>query len=534
MNWSRTIALVIAVRHRVELRRRRKHPQLGFAVLLGATFGTLSIVGQLPLPRYERLWPEPGAYHYGTLAATHPDAVLALAREVAAVAIVVIAGLASLTAVVSDDWEDPPVELVTAVPLPAAILGVLGDELLESAWFVGPVAIGGGLAFTAGTGRLVTVVGTAVGAAAVVATGLLAGTAAGLGFRTAIRRSPRLYGARYAVGAVTLFLTFMGLGISRAAGAALARSPLGWYGDLLLATTPAVPTASGRVLLALAAAGGVLATALAAVVATARSLWFAETVLDDGTVDADGSRSRFEPFLARLVAPRTAAVVRATWRRIRRSPRAMIYVLLPFALVGPASVELSASRPGFVPVLVTLYAASAVGMGTTLNPLGNERVALPAILTTPGGRTSVLHGHAVAALLPGAPFVVAAAVVTGLFGGYPPAALLALVVAALALVVAGVGVSLGVGALLPNLEGPANATLVPPELYAMFAYLLAMSVVASPSLAGFGDAAFGHSPPTSAAVATVLTVALAAVAGTAGYRYAARTLERFEADGVEN
>ncbi|WP_255169101.1 hypothetical protein [Natrononativus amylolyticus] len=530
MSRSRTIAFIAAVRHRVELRRRRKHPQLGLAVLLGATVGVLVIVGSLPLPLYAAFWPEPGAYHYGTVAGENAAAVAALTREIGAIGVVVVTVLAALGATTSDDWEEPPVELVTALSLPTAIAGVLVDELLENAWFVGPVAVAGAVAFAAGTGAPVTAVGALVGGLAVVLTGLLAGTAAGLGVRALIRRSPRLYAARYGVGIVVVFATFMGLALSRTAGGALAATPLGWYGDLILVTTPDGGADPVRALAALVGSAGIAALATATVLVAARSLWFAEAVLDDGTVDADagGLAGSLTVGLEAVSGRQTAAVVRAVWRRIGRSPRAMIYVVLPFALVGPVTAEISSAQPAFVPPLVTLYVAAAVGMGTTLNPIGNERIALPVLLTTPGGRRAVLRGHALAALVPGVPLAVAVAVVTGVVGGYDGVSLVALVAVGAALTLASVGISLGVGAFLPTLEGPMAASLTPPELSAMVAHLLAMVLLALPAFAGFWLVGSGSSLAPAGVAATSIG---AVAAGLVGYRYASAALERYEAGG---
>ncbi|MCU4973645.1 hypothetical protein OB955_12965 [Halobacteria archaeon AArc-m2/3/4] len=567
MRRAATIALVAAVRHRVELRRRRDHPQLGLAVFLGAAVGTLFVVGSLPIPYYEAFWPEPGAFHYGTLVADEPDRVLVRAREIAAIALVVIAGLAGLSATTSEDWDSPPVELLTAVPLPTAILGVLGDELLESSWFVVPVAVAGSLAFAAGTGQPVVLVGVLFGSLVIVATGLVIGTAIGIGTRAAIRGSPRLYRSRNAVGFVALFVTFVGLVASRTAGGALARTPLGWYGDLLLVTTAGVDATLAYGVVATVGSGVSLAAALAVVVVSARVLWFAEVdhdhdhsheherddrshtpTTETNGVDTESTastatdssvQSPLETTLGHVLSRPTMAVTRATWRRIRRSPNALVFVVLPFAIVGPATANVAIQWPQLVPVLVTLYAAAAVGLGTTLNPIGNERIALPAILTTPTGRRSVLRGHAVAALVPGVPTAVTVAIVAGSVTGYSVGQLAALVVVAVALTVGGVGVSLGIGSFLPNLKGPTAASLSPPELYAMVGYLFAMSLLSTPAFAGFAAIGSGNANPSELptlpiygpAFAVVVTVLLAGSVGFAGYRYAARTLDRYEAGG---
>lgn len=525
--WAITV-----VRHRIELRRRRDHPQLLAAVVLAATFGTLLVVGSLPLPVFEVIWPEPGAYHYGTLVGAESDRVLVLTREIAALGIVATVALGALGATTSDDWEEPPVEIVTAVPLPAAILGVLGDELLESSWFVAPAVAGGALAFTAGTGTVATFVGAATGGALMLATGLLAGTAIGVAIRASIRRSPRLYAARYGVSVVVLFVTFMGLAASRTAGTALAATPLGWYGDLLLVTTPDVGAVPARGALALLASLVLIPAAVGTVIVAGRSLWFAEAVLDDGTVSRS-SRGRVgkvvDRLLERAVGRATAGAVRTVWRRMRRSPRAMVYVVLPLAFVGPVTAEVGTTAPGLLAPLVVFYAACAVGLGTTLNPLGNERVALPLVQTTPGGTDAVLRGHALAALLPGLPLVAAVAALVGLAAGYPSWALAGFVVTATLVTVAGSSLSLAAGTYLPNLEGPTEATLSPPELYAMFGYLAAMSLLSAPLFVGYG-AGLGLSPLGTTATVAV-TVLVGYGFGSRGHRYASNRLETFDDDG---
>ncbi|MDJ1431356.1 hypothetical protein [Halostagnicola sp. A-GB9-2] len=524
------------------MRRRLRHPQILVALSVGIVVGAIAVVGSLPLGAYEHVWPQPGAYHYGALAGENGPAVLGRAREIGAIGVVAITALTALSAVTSDAWEESPPELVTAISVPEAILGVLGDELLESSWFVAPVVGAGALAFAAGTGSPATLAGATVGATAIALSGLLLGASLGLGVRAVLRRSSRLYAARYTIGMLSLFFTFVVLSFSRQIGNRLAATPLGWYGDVLVATTPGVASSSLRVGGALTALAVVFAGCLPLTILAGRTLWFdegqragSETKRDSegSEVGDDGTESMGNGLLGRSIdrfAGRpTAGVTQAAWRRMRRAPRAMTYVLLPIGLLWPVVIQLSWVFPRAVPVLVVTYLAVAVGLGTTLNPIGNARVALPAILTTPDGRRSVLQGHALAALVPGVPLVVTVALVAGVTSGYSPIELLALILVAAALTTGGVGVSLGIGAWLPNLEGPAtSATLTPPELYAMVAFLFVMSVLSAPAMVGLGVA----EPVGSQAVAAVFVVVATGVccvgAGWLGYRYARRSLEAYE------
>lgn len=532
---ARTVALVVsiaAVRHRVEVRRRRAHPQLLLAALVSATAGTIAVVGWLPLPVYGDRWPVPGAYYYGTVVADEPATVRALVREFAATATVGAAALALVGALASDDWAEPPTEVVTAVSLPAAADGVLLEELLECSWFLAPLSVGGALAFAAGTGDPVTLVGALVGATAIALSGLLVGTAAGVAARAGLRRVPRLYAARLAIGSLLLFATFAALAVSRTAGSALAGTPLAWYGDLVLATAPGAGADPVRALAALALTGALALASLAIVRRIVRSLWLGEPISEDVTVDGTIDRSRRNAALERLLGRPTVAVVRTTWRRLRRSPRAMLYVALPLGFVGPVAVEVAVRSPGLVPVLLTVSAAVAVGLGTTLNPLGNERDGLSTALAVPGGHRTLLRGHALGAVLPGAPTVGTVAVVSGAVVGYEPVALLALTLVGVVLAVAGVGVSLGVGAFFPKLERPVDASLVPPALPAMGAFLATMVVLAAPVVASLEPGAFDGPPVHDPVVTLVATALVASVAGGLGYRYAVGALERYETAGA--
>ncbi len=537
------IALIARTRHRKAIRHRRNHPQLGLAVGLGAAVGVLFVVGSLPVAYYDSFWPEPGAYWYGTRVDSDPHLVRTVVREVTAVGIVIVLALSALTAVSADDWEHQPVELLTAVSVPTAAIGVLLDKLLENGWFVGPAALAGSVAFAVGSGSPLALVGSLTGSLALLATGLTVGTAFGLTLRVAIATSSRLYRLRYGVGSLALFLVFTTLVVSRTLSVWLAGTPLGFYGDLVLLTTPAAGIEPGRALGALALSAASTATALAVIVGASRRLWFGErvggasTAAEAGTTGAAATTtaaesgaaapcSRRDQLLEATVSRPTAVVVRTVWHRMRRSPRALLYVLFPLAIVGPATLEVGSRVPTLVPVLVALYGAGAVGMGTTLNPLGNERVALPLIRTTPAGPRAVLRGHAIAACLPGLPFVLALTVPIALVITANPITALGLAVVATALTVGGVGISLGVGSFLPNLEGPQAATLSPPELYAMFGYLVVMGLAATPAIIGIG--LVGTPSPMVVVVSALTTTGLALTAGWLGYRYALSALERTE------
>ncbi len=525
------VALIAATRHRKALRHRREHPQLGLAVGLGAAVGVLFVVGSLPVPYYDAFWPEPGAYWYGTRVAAEPETVVAVVREVSAVAVVVVLALSALTAISADDWERQPVELLTAVSVSTAAVGVLLDKLLENGWFVGPAALAGSVTFAIGTESPLAVVGALTGSLALLVTGLTAGTALGLGLRLAIASSSRLYSLRYGLGSVALFCIFMILVLSRTVSERLAATPLGLYGDLVLATTPAAGIEPGRALAALGVTGTITTGALLLVVFASRRLWFGDGVAPSTPPASDAPtatapHSRRDRLLEAALSRPTAAVVQTVWHRMRRSPRALLYVLFPLAIIGPATLEVGVRLPTLVPVLVALYSSAAVGMGTTLNPLGNERVALPLLRTTPAGPRSVLRGHAIAACVPGLVAVSVLTLPVALLLSASPLTAVGLLIGALSLTIGGVGLSLGIGSFLPNLEGPQATTLSPPELYAMFCYLLGLGMAGSPIIVGIG--LVGTPSPLVVAGSVLGTTLLSLCAGWLGYRYALSTLERSE------
>ncbi len=523
------IALIALTRHRKAIRHRREHPQLGLAVGLGAAVGVLFVVGSVPLPYYEILWPEPGAYWYGTQVGSEPTTVKVVTREISAVAIVVVLALGALTAVSADEWEHQPVELLTAVSTPTAVGGVLLDKLLENGWFVGPAAVAGSVAFAAGSGSPLAVVGTLIGSMGILLTGLTAGTALGLAVRAGLAPSSRLYRLRYGLGSLALFVVFTLLVVSRTLSGWLARTPLSWYGDLVLVTTSGVGTL-WRALAALGLTALLTTGALAVIVAASRRLWFGDRQgADRVSQRPTKTASPIDRLLEQVTDRSTAAVVRAVWLRMRRSPRALLYVVFPLAIVGPATLEIGFRMPTLVPVLVAIYTASAVGMGTTLNPVGNERVALPLLRTTPAGPQALLRGHALAACLVGLPFVLAFTVPLSLLLTGNLFTTLGLLVVAVSLTLGGVGLALGVGSLLPNLEGPQATTLTPPELYAMLVYLSGLGFVAMPAILGTG---LTPTPsPLSVTLSALLTGACSLIAGWLGYRYAHSTLVRTDLAG---
>lgn len=527
MSRHDTVARIAFTRQRRKLRHRRKHSQLFFALVLGVSMGVVLVVGRLPLPLYESFWTQPGAYHYGETLSTDPAATIAVAREVGAVAFLAAAVLSALSTALTDAWEEPPAELATAVPTRVAVAGVAIDELLENGWFFLPLSAAGVVAFVAGAADPLAGAGLVVGTAALLATGLLVGTSCGLGVRAAFRASPRLYAARFAIGPLVVFGVYLALFGSRLVGGALAASPLGWYGDLLLSTAAAGN--STHALAALAASATVLGAATISLPRLVEAFWFADPAVDrdDGADSASGSATRADATLDRLCTPPTAAVVRATWRRMRRSPRALFYVLLPAGIVLPVSAELATARPGLLPAIVATYVGAAAGMGTALNPLGNEVRSAATIGTTPGGLRATVRGHAMAALLPGWPIAAALAGGAALAIGLPVSVAIVLALAGAVVATIGVGIALGVGAFLPNLEGTNPGTLAAPTIHATGLYLFAMGLVATPLLGGTYAATTGGTAitaPLPALAGLVGTAAIGGLLALSGYRYAARAI----------
>ena len=317
----------------------------------------------------------------------------------------------------------------------------------------------------------------------------------------------------------------------------LAPTPIGWFGDLLLVGTVegASPVRAGGVVVG---SGLFFLASAAALSRLAAWLWYADGVhveREETATTPSGKGRRLDELLSRPIA----GVVSRDWKRARRAPITLSFVIYPaFVLLRPA---MTAIRTGTVgasfPVLIVVSGAWITGALFSLNALGNEGAALSATLLADDPGRRLVVGHAVAAALVGAPLTVAATVVLALVGPHPPASVATLASSALALTLSAGPIASGIGVAFPRFDAVSvsrSTEAIVPSLPAFVVYSLAVGGVALPALVGHSAIAggalaswFGLSRATVGAAGALLSSVLGAGTGLVSARFAIRSIETF-------
>jgi ABC-2 type transport system permease protein len=530
---TRRQALSIArVKFRRLVRTGREKPWLALIQVFTLATGIAIVVGRVPVPGLEALMHGPGGYVYGQrLAAGETAAVRETVAGVAGIGVVFVALVTVLQTYTAYATRESTAD---AQLLAVSVETYAASQLLVFAGFVGafvlPVVVAGGVALAVGAGDPLLAPAVVAAGLGVVALGTAAGFVGGLAILRAFQTLPRARNHPLAVGGPLAAVYFALFVESRRAGALLGATPLGWYGDLALA-----PSGAGTLETAAIAAVATLplSVLLGAVgVRLGSSVWLADPPEgDDAERDAEG-RSLATRLLRATCRRPTAAVVRANWLRLRRAPKALFFMAMPIVIVGSTSADLARAIPGSVPMVVAIYGGLAVGMGVTLNPLGNEGAVLPVTVLAPGGERRLVHGYVLAMALPGVPLVAAATLVAGLwFTTLPPAVVLATVLVGVVVALTGTVVSLAIGGALPNYDGidpTDSAATKMPKPRAAAVYALAMSLLAGPAFAGLYAPASVGGGVVAAAVGVAATLVLCAAVGRLSYRRAVRLFRTHE------
>jgi len=525
-------ALSIArIKFRRLIRVARTKPWLGVVQMFTLLTGMGIVVGSVPVPILETLLREPGAYTYGQRLAAGDAA--AVRRTVAGVAGIGVVFVTLVTVLQTYTAYSTRKTTADAHLLAVSVETYTASQLLVFAGFVGafvlPIVVAAGIALAAGAGAPALAVTTVAAGIGVVALGTAAGFVVGLAILRAFQTAPRVREHRLAVGgplAVVYFALFVE---SRRAGALLGGTPLGWYGDLAL-----LPSGAGDPFGALAAATvtvPVAALAGGAGVRIGAAVWLADPPTTEDE-DAQTGRSRLSAVVRATCSRATAAVARTNWVRLTRSPKALFFMAMPIVIVGSSSAELTRAIPGSLPMVIALYGGLAVGMGVTLNPLGNEGAALPVTIIAPGGERHLVHGYVLAMAVPGVPVVVLTTLAAGLLlTTLPLWTVLATVLVGVAIAVTGTVVSLAIGGVLPNYDGidptDSSATKMP-KPRAAAVYAIGMSLLGSPAFAGLYAPESIGGGAAAALVGVGVTVLACAVVGRIAYRRAVRLFRTHE------
>jgi hypothetical protein len=419
------------------------------------------------------------------------------------------------------------------------VASLLVVETILGAWIVIVPGVLGAIAFGIGAGSVLAGVAFLTAIVCVATLGSVLGIAVGFVVRNALARSETL--SRYRTpAAVVLFLAYMYAIVATEFESAfdpvvsvLGPTPLGWYGDLALASlgVGASPLlVAGALVLAL---GGVAGLSVV-VDRLARLLWYAEPV-EGSTGETDSSGIGTVPGVPRPIA----RIVRKSWLRAYRSPIRLFFVVYPlFFLIAPISDAVRTGVvPSYLPAVVALYSAWATGSAFTLNPLGEEGDVLPIALTSPVSGRTFVAGYCLAGVLIGLPLSVLAVLVAAAFAGSSLTMAAGAVALAIILPVAAAGMAAGVGVTFPRFE-PVNVTrgreAVVPSLIGFAVYSIALVVAATPGLAF--QVSVARETVTSAtnlvsesvlAVGVAATVVLAGVFAAVGYAHAVRTFDDY-------
>ncbi|MFW5896425.1 MAG: hypothetical protein ACOCUA_03480, partial [archaeon] len=436
---------------------------------------------------------------------------------------------------------------------------VTGFVLAEATRFLlvlaGPVVlvVGG---FALGAVAPILVVTAPLTGVLALASAVTAGFAVGLGIREAFLGYEPLAKYRTAI-AVLAFAAYMSVFLTGSADSVVAllfdpvrRSPLGWFGDLLALGTaglaPSVTQAAGALVVAVT----VVPLGLIAAVWLADRHWLADRSLgteDDDAAIGHGTESWFDRLLGGVTSRPTRAVALTAWRRSKRSPVRLVYVLYP--LFGAASIVQDVLQkgfvPGYVPPLMLVYVAWATGAAFTLNPLGEQGPTLPGTLTTGVTGRTFLRGHLLVGTLVGAPAVV---LVVGGLGLVSPLSLPIvglLIAGGIAVTTAGTALATGFGVVFPRFGSVSvvgNRKAIAPSKTAAATYSLGLLVTAGLAVPAFV-------PPVTDSLATILRettaigsptlvarsiglvgLAVAFALAWGSYRFAARKVDEFHLD----
>ena len=371
---------------------------------------------------------------------------------------------------------------------------VAGGLIVYVLWgyapFVLAPAVAAALGIAVGTGEPLAVVGILLSVGCLVVTGVLAGYACGLVLKGVIRRSPWLSALKPLLGAAVIVGYFWASFTGRLwpvlsdVGSTLARTPLGWFVDLALVTTPGVPVSVPAAIALFSLSIAFVPVGVLAVVAASQYAWFVERAGESDDVtepdeteirnDVGGTDSavesgvgagstvstaratfgdRLELTLGRFgFSTATCAIAVTVLRRGYRAPLQLVYVAVPLLFLIPMvdSIVRTGTAPSWFPWMVVLYGAWAAGVGFPLNVLGNQGSTLPRLLTSPATGRQIVHGYLLATAIVFVPLTVALGVLTGTIADRSPVALATIALASTVVVLAGAVIAAGIGSAFPR------------------------------------------------------------------------------------
>jgi len=403
------------------------------------------------------------------------------------------AAVVAVDAVGSNGDLDNDGHYLTLRPTADVAAGKVASAAVKFAGFVVLPALGLALGLSVGLGTPAPVLGAFAAATVTVASATAVGYPVGFLLKGVVRRSSVLtrlkpvLGVGVGVAYVAVMLTGEFTTVVEALRPALRAPPLGWLGELSLATTPGVtPDAVG---VAGALVPGVALTGVGVLLAapTARYGWRADRTVSTGddagpTTAPDHSVDRLLGAVTR--APATRGVASTALLRVYRSPLQLVFVAFPLLAAIPVGERVLASGtvPWYAPWLAVWYGAWAAGAALPLNPLGNHGSALTSLLTAPADGRHAVHGYVAATAVVAVPVTLTVAVLLAWLSGATTLATASVGVAAAGAVLAASVLAVGVGSLFPRFEAvdfAGSRRAVPPSkvAYGAFSTVLTATVV---------------------------------------------------------
>lgn len=444
-----------------------------------------------------------------------------------------LAGLIAIQTVENRARIDNAGLLFTTVSPRTVLLGLLGTELARQSFFFGSfvVAASVGLALGTGAPTLVPVVVLAslpvlvfvvlLGHVTGVATKLLTSRVSGFGWlRTA---AGLVIGALIGLAPILVVGGGEPLGLSLDLTSLLVAVPIAAYVDLFALGTPLEASFGPDTVVAVTIVFGSIPLLFALDHRLARALWFG------GSKESDLGRTDARTPPARLARRSTGWLAWWYWLRGLRAPSRfthLLYYSFPLFWLVFDGLSDPSRLPSLVAVVLPALGVLFAGAAFRLNPLGDERKALPAVLSMPDSgrfvRARVLAG------LPWTALALSGVVLGGVIGRFEPGTAMVLAVLVASLCVFSATVAPVVGITFPRFEpiATSKSEVVTPSFGAIVSHTGVVGTVGTVGLlAVYAPTALGSlsgSTPTITAragfVSTVVVVVLGA--SYAAYRHA--------------
>ncbi|GAA0223989.1 hypothetical protein [Haladaptatus pallidirubidus] len=449
MNWPnpRRSASIARVEYRRSIRAMLKNPVqlLGFAFFLLLFVGVPTLGGSYV------------AYKFGgqidQLPASLP--LLDFARGGLAAAWLMVGALVVARAVGKTGRIDHEAGMLTTIPARDVVGGLVLAEFARIGSVVAFPLLSISVAWSVALGTPTAFVTIVLAVAGLFTTAILAGHIVGLLLKVAFARSELLAQYKSIIGVVG-FGVYMAAILSNtlgrvmtSLGGLLQDVPTAWLGDVFMLGIPGVSASLPRVGGAVAFVAVSIPVLLSLDVRTATWLWYGDQVqVENKKYEADESNA---DFLAGFVSRPTRTVTANVWRRTKRSPLRLLYVVYPvFFMTAPLQNAVQTGTVSdFLAVSIALYGAWAIG-ATALNPLGDEGAMLPVTITSTIRGGEFVRGHVLAVTLVGLPFVVVGTAIAGFMSPLSLERSVGLTVGSALLGVAGTVVALAIGTVFPR------------------------------------------------------------------------------------